>query len=546
MTENQNYEKKSIKLITAKNPSWKDLAKDCVCFANSRGGVIIIGIEDNESNPPLNQKITNNLVDTVRKRISDLTINVATIVKKDKHQNGAEIIHIEVLDSASSVASTIDGQYYMRTSDVCKPIPPDALARLFTDKPAFMWETKVVQKITVEQADQNKLHSFINDIKESDRTSSFIKNKDLLELLSYYQMIDEGYLTNLGVLWIGKRENRAKLLYAPIVQFIKYDKNGNKVKKIVWDDFSLNPKELVEDIWHSVPEWKEGIEISDGIFGRRILNFYNEDIVRELIINALVHRPYTTSGDIFINWFTDKLEIHNPGPLPVGVTPNNILHETKKRNLHLAKLFYDLKLMETEGSGFDKVFEIQLSEAKPLPIVEEYNDRVTVTIVNQITNVNLIEFIEDLKQKYVLNRKEIISLGLIAQNKSMLATEFSKTLQFNSDVQMQNWIRSLLKHNILKSKGKTKGTEYYINPKVLRNTEFANTNLKKIQPHRLKELILEDLSDYSISSIDEIHERVGKEIPIRKIRTTVYELAKNGAIKTYGSKKFRKYFIDKN
>src|SRR5699024_5031733 len=130
----------------------------------------------------------------------------------------------------------------------------------------------------------------------------------------------------------------------------------NKVNKIVWDDYSLNPKELIQQIWSEVPDWKEGIEIPDGIFRRRIAN-YDEVVVRELLANALVHRPYNTAGDIFINLYPDRLEIHNPGLLPLGVTPTNILHKSIQRNRHLAKIFYDLKLMEREGSGYDKIYE---------------------------------------------------------------------------------------------------------------------------------------------------------------------------------------------
>lgn len=197
-------------------------------------------------------------------------------------------------------------------------------------------------------------------------------------------MYDGNFLTNLGILWIGTSQQRAKLSYAPVVQFIKYNNNGNKVKKEVWDDFSMNPKELFQSIWEKIPEWKEGIEISEGIFGREKIYNYHEDIVRELFANALVHRPYTTRGDVFINLYPDRLEIHNPGLLPLGVTPNNILHQSVRRNEHLSKIFYDLNLMEREGSGYDKIYEIQLSEAKQLPIVEEKDDRVIVTIYNQI------------------------------------------------------------------------------------------------------------------------------------------------------------------
>jgi len=359
-------------------------------------------------------------------------------------------------------------------------------------------------------------------------------------------MYDGKYLTNLGILWIGKREQRARLFHAPVVQFIKYDENGNKVKKELWDDFSLNPKEIIQSVWEKIPDWKEGIEISEGIFGRKMLNHYNENVIRELLANALVHRPYTTRGDIFIDLFSDRLEIHNPGLLPLGVSPSNILHQSVRRNDHLSKLFYDLNLMEREGSGYDKMYEIQLSEAKKPPIVKEGVDRVTVLVYKQITNADVISLIEKLKNQYQLNQKEIICLGVIAQYKSMIATEFSKQIQSSSDKQIKNWLGKLLDYSIILTKGRTKGTQYYINPQVLRGTALERTNLQQIEEHGLKQLIIEDIDSYPKSSVEAIHNRIGKEIPIRKLRIVLYKLVKNGEIKTIGGRKYRKYFIDKN
>lgn len=359
-------------------------------------------------------------------------------------------------------------------------------------------------------------------------------------------MSDGTYLTNLGVLWLGTQQQRANLLYAPIIQFIQYDSKGNKVKKLTWDDFSLNPKELIEEIWKQIPEWKEGIEISEGIFGRRTIYNYNENVIRELLANALVHRPYTTRGDIFINLFSDRLEIHNPGLLPLGVTPKNILHQSVRRNEHLSKLFYDLNLMEREGSGYDKMYEILLSEGKRPPVVEEKDDRVKVTVYNTVQNKEIISFIEKVKQKYQLNQKEIICLGIVAQYKSIIATEFSKVIQSTDNKQIRNWLCKLLDYKIVLTRGKTKGLKYFINPQILKNTELEKTDLSNIEEHRLKNLILEDLEKYPYSNMESIHKRIGNEIPIRSLRRCIYTMVKESKIKTTGSKKFRKYFIDQN
>lgn len=167
-------------------------------------------------------------------------------------------------------------------------------------------------------------------IKHSDRVSSFVKQKDVKELLDYYYMTDadSDKMTQLGVLFLGKQTQRGRIMNAPVIQVIKYDSYGDKVNKWLWDDFSKTPYEQINEIWNEVPEWRESSEISDGMF-RRNIPAYPESVIRELISNALVHRPYTIRGDIFINIYPEYMEIVNPGRLPLGITVENILHSTK-------------------------------------------------------------------------------------------------------------------------------------------------------------------------------------------------------------------------
>ena len=58
MEENINTDKKSLKFLKGRNTDWDELAKDCVSFANAQGGSIYIGIENKDSLPPANQKIS--------------------------------------------------------------------------------------------------------------------------------------------------------------------------------------------------------------------------------------------------------------------------------------------------------------------------------------------------------------------------------------------------------------------------------------------------------------------------------------------------------
>ena len=547
MTENQQYEKKSLSFLKAKNTDWAELAKDCVCFANASGGKILIGIDDNEDEPVKGQVIKDrSLPETIVKAINHRTINTSINATIQVADNNAEYIEIQILRSAQTIASTTDGRYYIRISDECKPVPPDEMARLAADKNAFVWEIQTSKRVNRNNLNQEKRNQFINDVLTSQRVSKFVKDKTEDEILEYYFLTKGEYLTNLGILWIGNRQDRASLLFPPAVQVIRYNDRDEKVWKVTLDDYELNPKEILSKIIYEIPDWQESTEISDGIF-RKNIPFIPIEVVRELIANALVHRTYTTRGDIFVNLFPDRLEIHNPGILPYGVTPQNILSQSVRRNEHLSKIFYDLNLMEREGSGYDLVYELLLGSGKPLPIVEEGDDRVTVIVHKQIISKEVVKLIDKANNEYQLKQKEIIALGLIAQHNSLSAIQLSKILNQKDDTGLRNWLGRLIELELVLSKGKTKGMEYFVNSHYLRKLNFkGKTDLKKIEPHRLQELIFQDLSVYPNSQIGDINTRVGKEITPRKLKTELDKMVIGNRIYKSGEKRWTKYSINKS
>ena len=87
-------------------------------------------------------------------------------------------------------------------------------------------------------------------------------------------------------------------------------------------------------------------------------------LIRELLVNAFAHKSFTVSSDIMIQVYPDRLEISNPGGLPLGITKDNILHTKHRRNPHFIEILSALELMEGEGSGYDLIYELNSMEAK--------------------------------------------------------------------------------------------------------------------------------------------------------------------------------------
>jgi ATP-dependent DNA helicase RecG len=417
--EGQLLDKKSLRSVMGKTADWKELSKDCVAFANASGGHLLVGIEDDQDEPSDDQRIPDELADTIRRRVAERTVNVVALPKVVTAPNGGQYIDVGIPRSVA-VASTTDGHYFLRVADQSKPVVGDDVLRLASERAALPWETQTTLCISRSEVDPASCERLIVALRASDRVKPSIKEKTVDETLDHYQLAHDAYLTHLGILCLGQQHHRAQLHCAPVIQFIKYDAQDQKVNKLVWDDYTQNPMSLIDSVWQTIPDFREHYELPDGLY-RQQLPAFDEVVVRELLVNALVHRPYTQRGDIFLKMYPDRLEVINPGPLPLGVTPQNVLHTTVRRNEHLARLFHDLKLMEREGSGFDKMYEILLSQGRLVPEVTETFDSVQVTVRRRILKPEVIDFIAKADQTYQLTQRERITLGLLAQHDAMTA-----------------------------------------------------------------------------------------------------------------------------
>lgn len=537
--------KKSLREIIGKSADWNEVAKDCVAFSNAQGGVIDYGIEDDADAPPADQKVSEEIAINLEKKISGKTQNVSVHAEIRTHENGGQYIRLHIVRGTSS-ASTTSGKYFTRVSDESRPLTGDDITRLSAEKGYYRWEDEE-SKWSWKDADKEKLKVLLQHLRTSDRVSDFVKQKEDKELLDYYFLTVEesDKMTNLGVLFIGTQSQRGRLMNAPVVQCIQFDQYGDKVWKYLIDDFTKNPQEIIEAIWNNVPVWRESNEISDGLF-RKEIPAYDEAVVRELTCNALVHRPYTVRGDIFINIHPDRIEVVNPGALPLGVTPQNILHKTVKRNEHFANLCYALRMMEREGSGYDKMYEVLLSNGKQIPIVEEGDDYVKAIVGRRIISQEAIKVIRYALQVTELRQKQIICLGLIAQHESISAADLIKLLNLKNRDALSPWLDKLVDDGIVETSGRKKGKEYRVCSHILKESGYkGQTSLKRIEPYRLRELIIEDLKIYECASLRDIQQRIGDEVSYQKLWKQLDNMIKEGILESTGKNRWTKYRLKK-
>ena len=128
--------------------------------------------------------------------------------------------------------------------------------------------------------------------------------------------------------------------------------------------------------------------------------------------------------------------------------------------------------MEREGSGYDKMYEVLLSQGKSVPEPMEGPDRFEVTVRRRILKPQIIDFMAKADQTFQLTQRERIALGLLAQYEALTARELVKALELSSVDALNSWINRLLSWGLVLSSGRTQATRYFVDPDVLRRLEF--------------------------------------------------------------------------
>lgn len=105
--------------------------------------------------------------------------------------------------------------------------------------------------------------------------------------------------------------------------------------------------------------------------------------IREIVINAIVHRDYRCASDTVVKIFDDRIEFYNPGKLPPGISLRNLLdnnYVSNPRNKQIATVFKEAGIIEKYGSGIRRIRDAFAILGSPEPIFEEIGEGFRVTI----------------------------------------------------------------------------------------------------------------------------------------------------------------------
>ncbi|MFH0725172.1 MAG: helix-turn-helix domain-containing protein [Pseudomonadota bacterium] len=357
----------------------KRLLKTLVAFANTAGGRLIVGMDDNRQvtgvEQPLDEeeRLCSLIADSISPRLVP-NVELMTV-------EGKTLLVVEVFVSGSRPhwlkAEGSENGVYVRLGSTNRQADRELIAELRRSAEGGAFDEMPMPELSTDDLDLSAAQALFAGVRTLDE-----QTLRTLKLLTPNQ----GRLvpTKGAVLLFGKQRNlHFSDAWAQCGRFVGKDKAE------IFDHI---------EIYDHLPQAVDSILLFLKKHAMRSADFSavrRKDvwsiplgILREAVINALVHADYSQRGaPIRIAFFDDRIEIENPGILLPGMTVEDMRQGVSKiRNHVLARVFRELNLIEQWGSGVRRMFKEAEDQGLPEPKIIEIGMRIrfTVPLLEQI------------------------------------------------------------------------------------------------------------------------------------------------------------------
>lgn len=481
--------------------SYGELAKDVVAFANKKGGFIFIGIVDDtkEINKEFNY-IDTKVFELIR-QIQDRTSPSITVKPHKMKVHGTDVLILEIPFS-TQLHRTSKGEYLIRSNDGNRFIETYEIATIQAEKGLIVYDQKTwdLPFSSVENdrqgnpipgwQDLNRTRDLWNRIQKEKPLSPYLKNNssEFVETLGLIKEINNTYLpTTSGILLIGNQKALKEFPYNQI-KYIRYYEDGTYTPF----EYSGNLIEMADACFTQLKSEIKLREFHFGLF-REYIEDYSEIVLRELLINAIVHRDYSRQQIIEIRKYPNYLEFESPGHFPQGIDETNFLRKTNPRNPGIMDLLREINYAEKAGSGFDKIFTALLSKGKKLPKPKQTENSILLKVEADVYSEKLAELTLLYKQatKKDIDLEKLIVLNHIYTGQKLTFQELEES-PFINTYQLRKILTELQDLDFIETTGRTSGLKYIIHRSKLATTDdkISYSKLKKQEKARQIEAII--------------------------------------------------------
>ena len=481
-----------------------ELIDTVVALANSDGGTIYLGVEDNGTPTGVHRDhadttrlaalIANKTVPPISARVSTLCLNANGLLD----ENGAQVAEIEIPRSTAIVSSS-DGKIMRRRlkadgSPESVPLYPyEIITRLSAigqlDYSAFPLPDTSMEDFSSEEI--TRLHDILLRSRNSDRALLELSNEEVLSALRMTTTVDgKATPTVTGILLAGKPEVISRVIPTSAATFQVLE--GTEIR--VNQDFHQPLLYTIEKMYEMLNPWNPEREYEDGLFRRSIPEF-DHRAYREALVNAFGHRDYAALGRVRVLVDDEGLTVSNPGGFVEGVTIDNLLTvEPHGRNECLMDALKRIGLAEKTGRGVDRIFEGSLYCGRPLPDYSgSTSANVSVFIARSAPDKLFMQMLSEEHKRtgHPLSLKSLLILDALKRQRRLTVAELSSQTH-TTDAVTRATVEALVEAGLVEGIGNSGKRSYVLSSKVYARSgqEAGFVRQSDIDKIRYPELIM--------------------------------------------------------
>ncbi|GHV26960.1 hypothetical protein FACS1894176_08360 [Bacteroidia bacterium] len=342
-----------------------------VALANERGGLLVFGMKDKYPHEVVGTTFaagtTGSLEDEIYKRLA-IRVKITELFEDDKR-----VVVFQIPSRPVGQILKFEGTALMRIGDSLRFMSDDEMRRILEEN-APDFSAKICNELTFEDLDPEAIAIMKERYAEKQENPAFKTLPDL-QILSDLELMENGKFNFAALILLGKGQALRK--YLPHAQVtIEYRLDHSMIPYTARKEFQESLFTAMDKIWAYInqPASNPLLHIKDK-FNIYDISSFNEEVIREAVINACVHRSYRIQSDVVIKQYPDEIIITNAGGFPAGVTKENILTiNSLPRSKRLTEVLHKTGFIERSGQGVDKMFYKCLMESKPLPDYSHTDD----------------------------------------------------------------------------------------------------------------------------------------------------------------------------
>ena len=525
------------------------LIEELVGMANTKGGELYLGVEDNGEITGIHK--VHEDINGLKALVANMTVPSLSVRAEILYEDGKKVLKIEIPMSRSIIATT-SGKLLKRRlkidgSPENVPMYPYEINTRLSELSLLDFSGQILSGAKIEDLDPNE-RIRLKKIIELRHGDSLLLELEDEELDKALQLVKEenGQLfpTVTGMLLIGKEKRLIELM--PTAKSVFQVLDGTIVRKN--EEFSKPLLETFEIFEENFKVWNPETEIENGLFRIPVPEFsYNA--FREALVNAFCHRDYSMLGSVRLAITDEGMTISSPGGFIDGVNLKNLLTvEPHGRNQTLANALKRIGLAERTGRGIDRIFEGSIIYGRPWPDYSESTTTIVKVFIQRAKpNIPFLRMIYEAGRRNgkSLSINSLLILSLIEFERKVTLQGIIEKINL-TETRIKANINKLIEEGLIEEIGSRKNKEYILSKSVYmeNNNSIGYVRQSGIDAIRHEEMVLKLVKE---SDNGVRREEVSELLNVSKDKAylVLKKLVENNKIELIGKGRGAKYFYKK-